>query len=397
MRLYEVQAGESPASIAARPDMAGCPKCARDLILANPHKEAVEHPNGFVTFKDLRAGETLILPDKWFDGTLDRRPSAYFAALPYSDGTTSSTLGLAAAGILGDYATFDTATSKVNALSTMSDQAFNAAVSDVAATIDQSVREVDGNANPAIAAYAQAVHTATASATSRNADLTSAIASGDQNTVLQTRAGIQSDLATALDAAQLALQSFYSSTPTGAPVQPSPSTGAFPATVVSAAQAVATAIAADSNYCSTVSQPGSAVNSAVHVFKTAWNASQTPTVPINTGNYEQATSDALRRVLGAAPAACAARVPPPVRPAPHMLPQILPQAQTQQQPGGLSGGAILGLALLGAGAVGGAIYYATGRKSRSRSSRRTPGPRRARKHPEFKYYPDGDADVYEDE
>jgi len=68
--------------------MAGCPKCSRDLVLANPHKETVAHPNGFLTFKEMRAGEVLNLPDKWFDGTLDQMPVSYFASLPHADGIT---------------------------------------------------------------------------------------------------------------------------------------------------------------------------------------------------------------------------------------------------------------------------------------------------------------------
>jgi hypothetical protein len=48
----------------------------------------VVHPNGFVTFKELRAGERLELPEKWFDGSMDDLPSSYYAALPYADGVT---------------------------------------------------------------------------------------------------------------------------------------------------------------------------------------------------------------------------------------------------------------------------------------------------------------------
>jgi hypothetical protein len=89
MKTYVVQPGDSPASIAAKPEMAGCPKCARDLVLiANPHKETVTFPNGFVTFKELHVGEVLNLPDKWFNGELDQMPPSYFAALPYADGVT---------------------------------------------------------------------------------------------------------------------------------------------------------------------------------------------------------------------------------------------------------------------------------------------------------------------
>lgn len=62
--------------------MAGCPKCTIDLIAANPQKSTIRYPNGFTTFKTLAVGEVLNLPDKWFDGTLDRMPRSYFESLP---------------------------------------------------------------------------------------------------------------------------------------------------------------------------------------------------------------------------------------------------------------------------------------------------------------------------
>ena len=75
-------------------------------------------------------------------------------------------------------------------------------------------------------------------------------------------------------------------------------------------QAAATALAAmnaDPNYCSSVGQPGSSVNSAVHNFKASWNAAnpQSP-VPIGTGRYEPVTAAALASALGGAsvPAGC---------------------------------------------------------------------------------------------
>src|SRR6516165_3242049 len=98
MRQYVVHPGDSPATIGIA--YAGCPKCAVDLIKANPHKSTRTLPNGFKTFTSLGVGEVLNLPDKWLDGTLDTRPKAYFLALPYADGITPSTLGLAAAGVL---------------------------------------------------------------------------------------------------------------------------------------------------------------------------------------------------------------------------------------------------------------------------------------------------------
>jgi len=86
MRVYEVQQGDSPAKIAIQ--FAGCPKCAHDLVRANPHKPAMMHPNGFLTFQSLSPGEQLHLPEKWFNGELDALPPSYFASLPYADGVT---------------------------------------------------------------------------------------------------------------------------------------------------------------------------------------------------------------------------------------------------------------------------------------------------------------------
>jgi hypothetical protein len=88
MRTYVVQPGDSPAGIASRDDMAGCPKCAIALVNSNPQKQAIELPNGYKTFKELRVGETLFLPDEWFDGRHDALPPSYFKALPSADGVT---------------------------------------------------------------------------------------------------------------------------------------------------------------------------------------------------------------------------------------------------------------------------------------------------------------------
>jgi len=85
-RTYVVQPGDSPASIAAV--HAGCPKCAADLPAVNPHKAVVVHPNGYRTFLELRVGEKLILPEKWWSKEFDELPPSYFAALPHPDGVT---------------------------------------------------------------------------------------------------------------------------------------------------------------------------------------------------------------------------------------------------------------------------------------------------------------------
>jgi hypothetical protein len=365
VRVHEVRRYDSPARIAI--EYAGCPKCARDLVAANPHKESVVHANGFTTFRTLNIGEKLNLPDKWFNGDLDKRPKKYFEALPSHDGKTPSKLGLAAAGVLSDFTAYDAASATATALSKMDDRTFSNAVEGACTLIDQSVREADGSSTPGIAAYAQAVHTATNAARQRNQDLVTALTNNDAAGVAKARADIQTDLSTAIDAAQLALQAVYGNAAPTAPASSTPPQAVDP--VTAAARAAAAAMAADPNFCSSISKSGTAVNAAVHAFKSAWNATNPNfPVPINTGTYEQATADVLTQLLGTAPPACGARgsaTPSPFIPGGGPI--------TPPQPSeGLSTGALVGLSLLGVGAVGGAIYLATQnppRKPRVRRAR----------------------------
>ena len=371
MRVYKVQPGDSPGSIAA--EFAGCPRCSRDLLAANVHKPIVSLPNGYRTFRGLRAGEKLNLPDKWFSKEFDELPPKYFAALPHPDGVTPSSLGdRVAAGVLGDYATLDQATMLVGTLPSMDNQSFSNAVPDAAAMIDSSVQEADASSNQSAIARATDAHNQTYQARSQNNALQMAITAGDQTAQTQARLGVQNALSSALASARIALQSVYgNTTPT-----PAPSTGLPPA-VVAAAQAAAAAISADPNYCTAVAQSGSAVNAAVHALKTAWNAANpSAPVPINTGNYEQATATVLTQVLGSAPAACPPRAAPTPAPVlPSVLPPSTPIAVTSPQSSGLSTGAIVG-SLLGIGAVGGAIYL-TMHPPKQRRIRRVPGERRS--------------------
>lgn len=359
-QTHVVRPGDTPAKIAIA--HAGCPKCARDLVAANPHKQAVVYPNGFKTFKEMREGEELKLPQKWFSAAFDRLPPTYFAALPHPDGVTPSKLGVGAAGVLGDYATLDAAVAAVSALAALDDRSFNMAAPGAAVLIDQSISEVT-----AASAYAQATHIGTNWANARNDDLTKALATNDQSATMVARQATQLALGTALDSAQLALQAFYGgSAPGGVNVDIGPAQLDVP-TLLAAAQAVATAISSSPDFCNLVAQPGSVVNAAVHAFKAAWNAANPNNpVPIATGNYEQATANVLAQVLGSAPPACAARVTPPVvpapapTPAPAPFPDVTPPlAQAQPQSPGLSTGAVLGLATVGATVVGAIIYVAT--------------------------------------
>jgi hypothetical protein len=75
--------------------------------------------------------------------------------------------------------------------------------------------------------------------------------------------------------------------------------------LATSAQNAVNAINADPNYCSSVGVVGSAVNSAVHDFKLAWNAANPSNpVPINTGKYEASVAAAITSLLGSAPAGC---------------------------------------------------------------------------------------------
>jgi hypothetical protein len=62
------------------------------------------------------------------------------------------------------------------------------------------------------------------------------------------------------------------------------------------------ALSSDPNYCTSVGRVGSAVNSAVHNFKAAWNAANpSKPVPIGTGKYEPVVADALSAALSGRP------------------------------------------------------------------------------------------------
>lgn len=331
--------------------MAGCPKCAVDLVLANPHKKTRRMPNGFLTFEDLREGETINLPDKWFDGTLDRMPKIYFTALPYPDGATSSSLGDAAAGVVAGYSGLDTASVQVGALAVRGDQEFHATADGVGSQILAAIQETGALANNAAHGVEQA--------RLRNIDLGAAIASGNQQAAFQARVATLETLSGALVEARHALDSFYGAASSPAPTLPA----GFPTNVVEAAHMVVEAVSADPNYCAAVAHTGTLVNAAVHAFKLAWNTSQAgATLPINTGNYEQATAGALASVLGSAPAACSATPKPPVS-----LPAPTPDQVAQTPNQGISTGKILGIGALAAGAVGGAIYLSRQPRRRRRS------------------------------
>ena len=87
-----------------------------------------------------------------------------------------------------------------------------------------------------------------------------------------------------------------------------------PSSVTAAASAALAALNADPNYCVSVGHTGTAVNSAVHNFKAAWNAANPSNpVPIGTGKYEPVVASALSSAVGGLPVppGCGAGAPAP--------------------------------------------------------------------------------------
>ena len=112
---------------------------------------------------------------------------------------------------------------------------------------------------------------------------------------------------------------------TAAAPSAAPATSSLPA----AASAAAAALAADPNRCASVAQPGTAVNTAVHNFKAAWNATNPGSpVPIGTGKYESSVSAALSSALGGqvVPPGCDVAAPAP---APSAAPATAAPAAVQ--------------------------------------------------------------------
>jgi hypothetical protein len=119
----------------------------------------------------------------------------------------------------------------------------------------------------------------------------------------------------------------------------SPAPAAAPSstdTLTTLAAAAASALSADPNHCASVAHPGSAVNTAVHAFKQAWNAANPGSkVPVGTGKYEASVAAALTTLLGAgvAPDGCGgggkhAQPPPPAPPVAVAVVQPPPAAPT---------------------------------------------------------------------
>lgn len=124
-------------------------------------------------------------------------------------------------------------------------------------------------------------------------------------------------------------------------VQPHPDVPAgpvpVPSAVVSAAHAALSALAADANYRVDVSKAGSAVNTAVHNFKAAYNAAYPNNkVPIGTGLYETSCALALSQSLGGVTVPAGYNAPSPGTPAGNAYPPAaappLPPPPTTMMP-----------------------------------------------------------------
>lgn len=347
MRQYVVQPGDSPASVAA--EHAGCPKCSRDLVKSNPHKQSVIYPNGFLSFQTFAPGETINLPDKWFSPEFDALPFAYFAALPSADGVTPSKLGVAAAGVLGDYATLDSATTHVADLARLNDLEFSTASAAAAAEISQSVREVISSSNKDAAGNAQDAQASAYWVKGRAQQMGAAVEAGDSVAAAAARPQIQSVLATGLDSARAALQGFHSShTPPSIPVTTAS---------LAAVQALLTLDPCAASSAAAVC----AAQSSLGVFPD--------------GKYGDSTAAAARVVASSAPRGCNPRpawwspagsknCPGPASAPPTQLPPF-PAVTPPEK--GLSVASVIGVGVIGAGLVGGAIYLALNPKVLERS------------------------------
>lgn len=303
----------------------------------NLHKKAITRPNGFVTFRELRVGETLNLPDEWFHPAREKLPATYYKILPHHNGVTR--------GTLGDSPELDPAVTAVAQLAALDDTSFIKAVGDAGKKVDAAVSGAD-------AAKAKLVRDATHWAWVRNRDLATAVAANDRAAVTRARLDIQNALSTALGNAHLAIQTH------------SASSG-----LQTAAKAAVAALSADPNYCTSVTHPGTPVNAAVHRFKTAWNASQSPKVPVGTGTYEVATVVALAQIAGSAPSACGAgQRPVPTPKPPPASKQIVPSSAASDDDGFPWGWTVV--TVLGVAAAGGIAYAATRKPTRTSAARR---------------------------
>jgi len=128
---------------------------------------------------------------------------------------------------------------------------------------------------------------------------------------------------------------------------------------IDAANAAVAAMNADANYCSTVCQSGSAVNTAVHAFKVAWNQYQqsqpSPTVLPFNGQYDQTTEAAIISLGISPPPQCTSTCSTGGG-GPTPTPQPPTPAPTPTTSSSSNGALVAGAILVGGGIV--AVAYA---------------------------------------
>jgi hypothetical protein len=148
--------------------------------------------------------------------------------------------------------------------------------------------------------------------------------------------------------------------------------GKFIVDLTAAAQNAVSAINNDPNYCTDVSHPGSAVNTAVHEFKVSWNNSgNSPKLPYN-GQYDDNTASALSQVLGTtAPTSCTRNYSfPPTNQQQQQQPTQPPtnqQQPTQQKATTTTSSnntALIVVGVVAVAAIGGAALYLRSAKKR---------------------------------
>lgn len=365
----QVLPGDSPASIAQR--LTGDPRRATELVLANPQKRRMAVPGG-TTFETLRVGEVLATPWGWGVRSL--------AGLPHGVGklgltpsitdtgaslltSASSALNSAAAalaqlnqgnGTAADVLSqFKTAVSGFQNAAQQASQAASSAQSAIVAASSQ------GQSDPAAVQAQNDYNNIQGNLTTIGSDYTNVSNISDPTQTDPTGAATDAQTAAsnAVNSAQDA-QNQATGWSGGNPAPPGNQT--IPANVAADAQAVQTAINADSNYCTSVGQNGSAVNVAVHNFKVDWNAAGlTPQVPVGTGKFEPITAAAVSTALGGTgPAGCGGVNPPPLpppnpnpNPNPPPTPTPTPAASTTSYTPWLIAGAVV----LAAG-IGYAVY-----------------------------------------
>jgi len=402
MKTYQVVSGDSPAKIAAK--FAQCPKCAPDLLGANPGKPAVTLPNGFRTFTSLQIGEVINLPDAWFDGRHDALPPEYFKRLPSHTG-----VGLADGNLpLGPFGQclpnqvlnpLDGRCYDVSGIPGLhplpSPDVYT--INDTGGLFHPS-RDFDGTPFPQLpgggCAPGQALgnnglcYRTAATAAADAAAMQKAAAwrhaknpnGGHIETDIFMRGGaFNCPAGTVFE--PISRLCIPANTSTFAPnglltTAPAPTAfrrhffgvAADPLFPVPddplelSALNLSSVLNGDPNYCSSVAVNGSLVNQAVHDFKVEWNkANPGNPVPIGTGNYEHIVAAALVSVVGPTVArpGCPDRGGGVTPPGPQPTPPDPTKPAT-------SNASTIGLALLAAAGVGGAVLLATKKKSRRR-------------------------------